>query len=712
MIVSVQYSLLFFLQDMLQIFPSKLLLPYMPEPITSAKHIKYEAERERRINRRRSLGTELNAMFTRYYKSLLSPLFPSEEDWDSFTSTLGVPLHLVFRVTASNNMRPELMSLLRDLHVVKPCNVLPKGLAYECSNEDFDTPRVKKIIQNLHASASITFQESVSMIPSIALTNALKKQPNEAQPRGWYLLDSCAAPASKSLHLLDLMHVHGQSRGVLLSVEFDRVKATQNLPARLKRSQSPCSIAIHGDATRLPRLFSEVQGRFIDFDGVLCDVPCSGDGTCRKDNTIQARWDASYAAKLHAKQCAILRRGVEHLRCGGICVYSTCSLNPVENECVFLRYVLNEMERTPVAVCNIGEFVPNFRFSPAVIPADPGSCFEDVMPALPGEHANFSCESACKTIKLEPEHIGRVLPHTNNTGGFFTAMMQKKLSADDIQDKVPMNDTSKSFSHWGGYKRFRELSEAEVQFIHRFYGVDTEKLTKETGMRLVVHGANEDKPKRVLLMSQGCYEILHALLYKARRETISYAGVRVFSFWSSKLFQGGNAEENIPFRTTNEGAQHIAPFSSGRRVLHLCALQHRQLVFSLLKSGICMSSKLTEAFRELDGKPSVKIAACLNILQDSLDNETHSFDHLQTNNCDLNDSSKEIEPGPLWIALHMKALRDKKSCRDNVPESGESAPSIVWLSGVLYFTRLELTTKEPIRQGISLLLHQAISVRI
>lgn len=69
-----------------------------------------------------------------------------------------------------------------------------------------------------------------------------------------------------------------------------------------------------------------------DFDRVLCDVPCSGDGTLRKAPGIWHQWVAARGNQLHKLQLQLAAKAVRLLRVGGRLVYSTCSLNPIENE--------------------------------------------------------------------------------------------------------------------------------------------------------------------------------------------------------------------------------------------------------------------------------------------------------------------------------------------------------------------------------------------
>ncbi|CAG2065981.1 unnamed protein product, partial [Timema podura] len=99
----------------------------------------------------------------------------------------------------------------------------------------------------------------------------------------------------------------------------------------------------------------------IKFDRVLCDVPCSGDGTLRKNPDIWLKWNSANGNNLHGIQYRIVRRGVEILSVGGRLVYSTCSLNPLENEAVIHRLLtetegaLHLVEATPL--------LPGLKFS-------------------------------------------------------------------------------------------------------------------------------------------------------------------------------------------------------------------------------------------------------------------------------------------------------------------------------------------------------------
>jgi hypothetical protein len=76
------------------------------------------------------------------------------------------------------------------------------------------------------------------------------------------------------------------------------------------------------------------------FDRILCDVPCSGDGTIRKAPDIWRRWTPGNGNGLHPLQLRIALHACQMLKVGGRLVYSTCTFNPVEDEAVVAEVCL------------------------------------------------------------------------------------------------------------------------------------------------------------------------------------------------------------------------------------------------------------------------------------------------------------------------------------------------------------------------------------
>ena len=76
------------------------------------------------------------------------------------------------------------------------------------------------------------------------------------------------------------------------------------------------------------------MGTTLKFDRILCDVPCSGDGTLRKNFTLWKNFNSHMGHALHPLQLEILERAFALLKKGGRLVYSTCTFNPIEDEAV------------------------------------------------------------------------------------------------------------------------------------------------------------------------------------------------------------------------------------------------------------------------------------------------------------------------------------------------------------------------------------------
>lgn len=132
---------------------------------------------------------------------------------------------------------------------------------------------------------------------------------------GQTFLDLCAAPGNKTAQALE----HGV-RAVACDIHWHRLKQMRDLN---------CPLVVL-DGTR-PLPFRTGFDRVL-FDRILVDAPCSGTGTLGRNPEIKWRLQPSDLIALHAKQVALVRHALEHLRPGGRLVYSTCSLENEENQ--------------------------------------------------------------------------------------------------------------------------------------------------------------------------------------------------------------------------------------------------------------------------------------------------------------------------------------------------------------------------------------------
>ena len=146
-------------------------------------------------------------------------------------------------------------------------------------------------------------------------------------PPGEKVADVCAAPGGKSLTIAQYM----ENRGRLLSGDVHEHKC-RAMRQRFREASVTISEVVQRDASA-PCKDDERDA----FDRVLCDVPCSGLGVIRRKPEIRYR-PLEDLNSLPPLQYQILEQSAQLVRSGGVLQYSTCTLNPAENEAVTERF--------------------------------------------------------------------------------------------------------------------------------------------------------------------------------------------------------------------------------------------------------------------------------------------------------------------------------------------------------------------------------------
>lgn len=133
--------------------------------------------------------------------------------------------------------------------------------------------------------------------------------------QGRRILDCCAAPGGKTAAMATRL-----PEAEIVATELHPHRATL-----LRRLAPQKNVeVVTEDALALP------YGA--DFDRVLADVPCSGTGTLARNPEIKWKLKPEDILDLQSRQIAILKAAMQHVSPGGRLVYSTCSLEPEENE--------------------------------------------------------------------------------------------------------------------------------------------------------------------------------------------------------------------------------------------------------------------------------------------------------------------------------------------------------------------------------------------
>ncbi len=282
----------------------------------------------------------------------------------------------------------------------------------------------------LHLFGCFYMQEAASMLP-VAL---LDPKPGEV------ILDMSAAPGSKTTQIADRM----EGRGVLIANDVQE-KRIWSLITNLQRSG-----VMNAIVTR--KVGQWFAGNMIErFDRVLCDAPCTAQGTVRKDSDSLDYCSMDNIGKMAKLQRELLESAVHACKVGGRIVYSTCTLTPEENEEV-VRSVMN-------------------KFSTQLVVVDPKEILQ----------CDFS-ESVKDSIKVQDSFNDsrsshphskpslRLWPQTYDTEGFFCAVFEKRAPTRDrgsartkdvphqwsVLPKARVKEISDNLIDWYGVSFMRE----------------------------------------------------------------------------------------------------------------------------------------------------------------------------------------------------------------------------------------------------------------
>ncbi|XP_066594185.1 tRNA (cytosine(34)-C(5))-methyltransferase isoform X2 [Prorops nasuta] len=388
-----------------------------------------------------------NKDFVTYYKA--QGIVP-EDQWNSFVTTMQKNLPVAFRITGSKSEAKALLNIIKGdffkqiLTVKQEENLgdgteeilhslpfYPDELAWQLQLTRKDIRRSEAYFR-LHNfliaetnSGNISRQEVVSMVPPLVLN----VKPSHK------VLDMCAAPGSKTAQLIEMIHAEEGNvpPGFVVANDLDNNRCYM-LVHQAKRLNSPNILITNHDSSFMPNFTqtnSDGSKSFLKFDRILADVPCSGDGTMRKNPDIWCKWSPANGNNLHGIQYRIARRGLELLVVGGRMVYSTCSLNPIENEAVLYR-LLQETEDS-VHLVDCRDLVPGLKCDPGVthwLPASKDLQFYTKWEDVP---ENWQTQVRPKMFPPEPNNVAkynlqrcmRILPHHQDTGGFFVAVLEK-----------------------------------------------------------------------------------------------------------------------------------------------------------------------------------------------------------------------------------------------------------------------------------------------
>ncbi|MFH1972509.1 MAG: RsmB/NOP family class I SAM-dependent RNA methyltransferase [archaeon] len=278
-------------------------------------------------------------------------------DVDRFTEASLKPMRKSIRVNTLKTTVPEIKKRFK-LEQIPWCK---EGFFID-----------KKAVGNTleHFLGYIYLQGAASMIPP----TILKPKKNEI------ILDMCASPGSKTTQMAAMM----ENTGVIVANDSKLIRLK---PLTLNLQRAGVQNAV----------LTVMEGRWFKnkFDKILVDAPCSGIGTIRKSYKTIGMWNPNTIRKFAGVQRQLIKTAFENLNDGGTMVYSTCTLEPDEDEAV-VDYLLKEFDNAKLEKFSIemkrGKIVDEFE----------GNKYDS-----------------------EVNKCLKVWPQDNDTEGFFVAKIKK-----------------------------------------------------------------------------------------------------------------------------------------------------------------------------------------------------------------------------------------------------------------------------------------------
>jgi 16S rRNA (cytosine1407-C5)-methyltransferase len=233
----------------------------------------------------------------------------------------------------------------------KPEKILRKLHSHGIQTEEIDFLPYAYIVTNMDKSElgkteaykkGLFYIQNISSMLAVQLLHPLESEK---------VLDLCAAPGSKTTYIASLM----SNKGEITAVDED-YKRTKDLHRITEMFYADNVKVVHQDGV----LFGKRHHG--QFNKVLLDAPCSGEGLIylQGDNPLRF-WSIKKVKAMTSLQKRLIISAFKALKPGGSMIYSTCTLEPDENEGV-ITHLLNEEENAHVERINPEDITDDERY--------------------------------------------------------------------------------------------------------------------------------------------------------------------------------------------------------------------------------------------------------------------------------------------------------------------------------------------------------------
>lgn len=312
---------------------------------------------------------EFKKLFSERTKKLLG------EETEKFLKYSVKPLRKFIRINTLKISIEDLKKRLKEKgwKISQPFKTIPEAFVVENKLKPGELGSCKE-----HQLGYYYIQEFSSMIPP----TLLELKENDV------VFDCCAAPGSKTTEISALL----KNTGLIIANE-PNLRRIKMLQTNLQRCGVCNTIITRNNAISLsPRFFK----KGIYFDKILVDAPCSGEGAIRKNPKTIKMWNINMIKKFSNVQKALLNNAFKILKCGGVLIYSTCTLTPEENEEV-VNNLLEKFSDAKLEKINL-----EIKTRPGIT------------------------DWKNKTFSEEIKKCVRIYPQDNDLEGFFIAKIIKK----------------------------------------------------------------------------------------------------------------------------------------------------------------------------------------------------------------------------------------------------------------------------------------------
>lgn len=322
-------------------------------------------------------------MVSQAFRDMIAEILPSQSEQASFFDAFQQPLKKslsIVRHRAPDFEKNHSKFILSDTPFSKEFS--------DTMYVDRDDTSIALGKTRQHLTGQFYIQEVAAALPANILKSLLDQEQLPDHPIK--VLDLCAAPGGKTAQLADYLLKH-KIPGIVRGNDVD-AKRLSTWATNIQRCGLYNTVASKLDGSQIGNLYPEF------FDAILVDAPCSGEGTGFKSDAAYKRRTQESINKIVGLQEHIVTSAIKACKVWGLVIYSTCTLNPFENE-IQIKKLLEKygdaLEILPIDVTN----------------KQPGIQLAD------GENH-----------WLPVEKMLRCRPHIHHTGGFFVCAMRKKHS--------------------------------------------------------------------------------------------------------------------------------------------------------------------------------------------------------------------------------------------------------------------------------------------